>query len=91
MGWKILIVGYHALKSVAKPYVKVFNTIFSFVEPTTPTNTITNNTILAYYSIKQGLSVFGKKLRLKYKKSCISSINPELLSQRSLKTSAMNN
>ena len=61
MGWNKLIVGSHALYSVVKAYVKVFNVIATFFEPTPPTNIITNDTILTQYSIKQVLNVIGKK------------------------------
>ena len=62
MGWSNLIVGYHDLHNVSKAYVNVVNTIATFVEPTTPNNIITKETILTQYSIKQGL-IFLKKSR----------------------------
>ena len=61
MGCKNLIIGSNELHSVAKAYIDVVNAITSFVKPTTPTNIITNETILNQYSIKQGLKVFGEK------------------------------
>ena len=61
MGWNNIVVGSNELHSVAKTYINVVNSIASFVKPTLPTNIITNETILAQYSIKQGLEVFGKK------------------------------
>ena len=61
MGWKNLIFGSNELQSVAKSYINVVNAITSFVKPTPPTNTITNETTLTQYSIKQGLKVFGNK------------------------------
>ena len=64
MGWINLIIGARALHNIAKAYVKVFNVIDAFVEPNSPTNIITNETILTQYSIKQGLKNFDKKARL---------------------------
>ena len=61
MGWNNLIVGSNEIHSVAKSYVNVVNAITSFVQPTPPTNIITNKTILTQYSIKQGPKVFGMK------------------------------
>ena len=91
MDWNNLIVGYHALHSVAKAYVNVVNSIFTFVEPTPPTNIITNDTIHNQYSIKHGLSVFIKKARLQYKNSYSSFMIADFFIQRSLKTSDMDN
>ena len=85
-----LIVGCHALYSVAKAYVNILNSIATFVEPTPPTNIITNETILTQCIIKQGFKVFGKKSRLQYKNICSSSMIGELLIQISLKTSSIN-
>ena len=62
MVWNNLIVVSNEIHSVAKAYFNVVNAITSFVKPTTPTNIITNETILTQYSIKQGLKVFGKKV-----------------------------
>ena len=62
MGWNNLIVGSHALHSVSKDYFNVVNDITTFVEPTSTTNIITNETILAWYSNKQVLKDFGKKV-----------------------------
>ena len=53
----------HALDNVTKYYVKVANAISSFVEPTPPTNIITNETILNQYSIKQKLNSFDRKIK----------------------------
>ena len=61
MVWSNLIAGSHDLHIVEKAYVNVFNAIFTFVEPTLPTNIVTNETILTQYSIKWGIEVFGKK------------------------------
>ena len=46
MGWSNLIVGFYAIHNVAKDYVNVLNDIVTFVEPTRPTNIITNDIIL---------------------------------------------
>ena len=46
VGWRNLVVGYHALHSVEKYHVNVVNYIATFVEPTPLTNIITNKTIL---------------------------------------------
>ena len=61
MGWINLIIGSHALYSVAKAYASIVNAINNIVKPTPPTNIIINETILNQYSIKQGHKVFGKK------------------------------
>ena len=61
MGWNNLIIGYHALHSVTKSYVNIFNAISTFFEPSPPTNIIINYTILNQYIIKQWRNVFGKK------------------------------
>ena len=61
MGRNNMIVGSHDLHNFAKAYVNIVNAITTFVDPTPPTNIITNETILTQYSIKQGLKVFGKK------------------------------
>ena len=53
--------GSNELHSVAKAYINVVNDFDSFVKPTPPTNTITNETTLTQYIIKQGLKVFGNK------------------------------
>ena len=42
-------------------YVNVVNDIAAFVETNPPTNTITSETILTQYIIRQGLKIFGKK------------------------------
>ena len=42
MGWINLVVGSPALHNVTKYYVNVVNEISTFVEPTPPTNLITN-------------------------------------------------
>ena len=72
--WNNLIVGSNELHSVEKSYINVVNDINSFVEPTPPTNIITNETIMTQYSIKQGLKVFGKKASLQYGKNYSSSM-----------------
>ena len=87
MGWSDLIVGSHALHNIIKAYVNAINAIPPFVEPTPPTNIITNETILAQYIIKQVINVFEKKSRLNYKSDCRSFTTAELLIQRSLNTS----
>ena len=61
MGCNNLLVGSHALHSVAKYYVNVVNDIATFVEPTPLTNIITNETIMTQHIINQGLYVSGKK------------------------------
>ena len=61
MGWRNLIFGSHALHNVAKVYVNVVNDIVTFVEPTPPTNIITNETILTRYIIKQGMKNLKKR------------------------------
>ena len=59
MGWINLVGGHHAFHNVAKTYANIINAIATFVEPTPPTNIITNETFLTQYSIKQGLRVLG--------------------------------
>ena len=61
MGWINLIVGSNELHSVAKSYIKAVNAIASFVKPTSPTNIITNETILTQYIVKQVIKFFGNK------------------------------
>ena len=61
MRWSNLIVGFHALHSVAKDYVNAVNAIANIFEPILPTNIIKNMTIMNQSSIKQGLRVFGKR------------------------------
>ena len=61
MGWNNIIVGSNELHSATKAYINVVNAINYFVKPTTPTNIITNETILTQYIINQGLRVFGIK------------------------------
>ena len=51
MVWINLIVGYHALHNVS-------NYIATFFEPTSPTNIITNETIITQYSIKQVINIW---------------------------------
>ena len=68
VGWRNLVVGYHALHSVSKSYVNVTNDILTFIEPTSPTNIITNYTILIQYSIKKRLKCFGKKIEAEVQK-----------------------
>ena len=85
------IVVSHALHNVAKAYVNEVNDITTFFETTTPTNIITNKTILNQYSIKQVLKVFGKKGEAAVQNNFSSFMTSELLIQRSVNTSAMNN
>ena len=61
MGWINLFVVSRTLHNVAKDYVNTVNAISTFVEPTTPTNIITKETILTQYSMKQGIKVFVQK------------------------------
>ena len=61
MCWNNLEVVSHALHDVSKSYINVVNDITTFVEPTPPTNIITNYTLLTPYIIKQRLKVFGLK------------------------------
>ena len=91
MSWNNLIFGSHALHSVEKYYVNIVNAISTFVEPTTQTNIITNETIVNQCIIKQGIKVFGKKARLHYQNSCSSSMTAQFFIQRILKTSVINN
>ena len=55
MGWSNPIVGDCALHKFSKTYVNVVNTITTFIELTTPTTIITNDTILTQYSINRDL------------------------------------
>ena len=91
MGFNNLVFGSHALHNIVKAYVKVLNSISTFVEPNTQTDIFTNDNSLTQYIIKQGLKCVGKKSRLQYKNNCSSFMTAELLVQRSLKTLAMNN
>ena len=52
MGWSHLIVGACVLHNSIKFYDRVSDIISNFVEPTPPTNIITNDTILTQYIIK---------------------------------------
>ena len=52
MGCINLIVGSHDLHNVVKSYVNIVNAIVAFVEPTPPTNIITNETILTQKILK---------------------------------------
>ena len=61
MGLSNLIVGDRALQNVSMNYFNVINYIITFVEPTPPTNIITNETIMIQYIITQGLKIFEKK------------------------------
>ena len=61
MVWSNLIFGSRTLHNVCKAYANFFNAISTFFEPTTPTNIITNDTILTQYIIKQVI----KKIRQK--------------------------
>ena len=61
MGWSNLIVGYRAHHNVSMSYVNVANAITTSVEPTPPTNIITNETIRTQYSIKKGIQIFRQK------------------------------
>ena len=53
MGWIKLVVGTLSLQIFFKAYLNFVNAITNSVEPTPPTNIITNETILAQYIIKQ--------------------------------------
>ena len=57
--WNNIIVGSNDLHSVTKAYVNDVNDISTFVELTTPTNIITNETILTHYSFKQVIKKIG--------------------------------
>ena len=61
MGWRKLIVDSYTFHNFAKAYTNIFNAITTFFEHTTPTNIITNETILSKYSTKQEIKVFGQK------------------------------
>ena len=61
MGWSNLVFGERSLHNIAKSYINVVNSIATFVEPTLPTNFITNYTILIQYIIKQVLKNVGQK------------------------------
>ena len=91
MVWSNLIIGARSLHIFAIAYVNVVNSIANFVESTTQTNTIKKEAILNQYSTKQGIQYLGKKLRLQRKNNCTSLTTPELVIQRSLATSLMNN
>ena len=54
-----LIDGARSLHNFSKSYANTVNDITIFIEPTTPTNIITNETILIQYSIKQVLNFLG--------------------------------
>ena len=56
-----MIIGSHSLQNFSKAYVNIVIDITTFVEPTPPTNIITNDTILTQYIIKQGLKNFEKR------------------------------
>ena len=90
MGWNNLIVGSNEIHSDAKAYVNVVNAITSFVKPTTPTNIITNETIMTQYSIKQVLKVFGKKGEAEVQKNYSSFMISGLSNLRNPKTSVIN-
>ena len=77
-----LIVGSHALHNVTKATVNILNDISTFVDPNTPTNIITNDTILNQYIIKQGLNVFGKKGEATVKKICRSFMTEQFVDQK---------
>ena len=68
MGQNNLIASSNEHHSVAKANVNVVNDIITFVEPTPQMNIIINETILMQYSSKQGLSVFGKKVKAELQK-----------------------
>ena len=89
MVWNNSTVGSNELDGVAKAYVSVVNDIATFINPTPPTNIITNETILTKYSIKQALKVFEKRLRLQYTKNNISWMISGLLNLRNPKISVM--
>ena len=71
-------------------YTVLENPITSFVKPTPPTNIVTNETITTQYNINQGLKVFGKKVRLQYKKKYSSFMIAGLSNLRKPKTSVIN-
>ena len=53
--------GCNDLHNAANAYVNTMNTIYTFVDSISPTNIITNYSILTQYSIKQGLKGFRQK------------------------------
>ena len=59
MGWSNLIFGALALHNVVMAHFNFVNAVANFVEPNTPTNIITDDTILKQYSINKGLQAFG--------------------------------
>ena len=91
MGWSNLIFGAHAIHNFTKSYVNFFNAIANFVEPTPSTSIITNETILAQYSIKQDLRVFFKMLKLRFENNYQNSLTGGLLNQISPVISFINN
>ena len=88
--WRNLIACVHALHNTPMVYVNVINAITTFVEPTPPTNIITNLTILNQYIIKKGLQIFGKKVKLRCKNNCNNFMTTELLNQIGLAISLIN-
>ena len=91
MGWNNLIVGSNYLQNVAKAYSNVVNDVTTFVEPNSPTNIITNDTILIQYNIKQVLKVFGKKGEAAIQKELQKFHGCRVLIQIFLNASDMNN
>ena len=81
MRWINLVVGARSLHNADKSYVDIVNAITTFVEPTSPTNIITNETILTQKSIKQGIDIFEKKDRLQCKNNFNSLVTTCLRSK----------
>ena len=90
MGWTNLVVGAHEIHIVCKTYVNVVKTISKVFEPTSPTNIITNETILDQYSINKVLQISGKKANMKWKNNCNNFMTAQLYNQISFATSIMN-
>ena len=91
MVWSNNIFGDHVLHNFVKAYVNVFNAITTFVEPTPPTNIITNETILTQYITKQGIKFIGQKLKVSVQNNLNSFMTAELYIQRILVTLLINN
>ena len=91
MGRDNLIVGSHDLQSVSKAFVNVVNAITNFLNP--PHQTTSSKMRPSWIStvLNRDLRFLVKKSRLKYKNICINTTTTDLLSQISLKNSAMNN
>ena len=91
MVWSNNIFGDHVLHNFVKAYVNVFNAITTFVEPTPPTNIITNETILTQYITKQGIKFIGQKLKASVQNNLNSFMTAELYIQRIFMTLLINN